>query len=363
MVREELVDNPTVFPIDRPAMTKMRANSAPIPLRAVYSRIAGDEIRKQIKMNYSLGNIENCALLQAGFNDIYEVSLVDGCRYIARLGSRLKRGVPNVSYETSLLQHLKQAGADVAARWPTKHNALFVDVPCQEGIRPLVVLDFLPGDMPKENLDDIRAMAAELARIHLLSKDYSGPKSEYVLDLDHLLRRPLARILALDAISQETRDLLASVAQELEGRAARFSNLTLVACHGDCHGYNTMMSAAPDGSRVASFFDFDDGGPGYLAYDLAVFLWNRLLSRQLAQPDEKVQAVWASFIEGYRSVTEVPAVDYEAISMFVAIRHLWLVGEYASQVECMGLQVFRSPWIRNGFDLVQKWLSLETPQV
>lgn len=73
-------------------------------------------------------------------------------------------------------------------------------------------------------------------------------------------------------------------------------------------GWNTMKSDATDGSRVASFFDFDDGGPGYLAHDLGVLLWNCLLSRRLAKPDEEVQAMWTHFIEGYASATETAIV-------------------------------------------------------
>jgi Ser/Thr protein kinase RdoA (MazF antagonist) len=48
-------------------------------------------------------------------------------------------------------------------------------------------------------------------------------------------------------------------------------HLTWTHCHGDCHGFNARISDA--GS--AAFFDFDDGGPGYLAYDLSVFLWDK----------------------------------------------------------------------------------------
>ena len=33
------------------------------------------------------------------------------------------------------------------------------------------------------------------------------------------------------------------------------------------------------GSRIASFFDFDDAGPGFLSYDLAVFLWVQTMGK------------------------------------------------------------------------------------
>jgi hypothetical protein len=54
------------------------------------------------------------------------------------------------------------------------------------------------------------------------------------------------------------REMPGSIAANLEARAAGFSNLEIVTCHGDCHGWNTMMSDATDGGRVASFLDFDE---------------------------------------------------------------------------------------------------------
>ena len=331
------------------------------PIRAVYSTIGGDEIRRVLEQAFEIGPIDDCTLLQSGFNDIYEVTLADGQRCVARLSSRLERGVANVDYETALLQHLKRAGAAVAAPWVAKGGALSVEVTAPEGPRSLVVFDFLSGKPPGNEPADIATMGAELARIHVFSRDYKGPPSNYQLDFDHLLRRPLARLLATRDLGEEVREMLNSIALNLEGRIATLNDLTSVACHGDCHGWNTHMSDGPEGARVASFFDFDDGGPGYLAYDLAVYLWNNLLARQLEKPDEKVETKWGHFVNGYRSVAPILSVDFEAIMAFVAIRHFWLMGEYASRIHRMGLGVFRGPWFRKNFELVKQWQSLTTP--
>jgi Ser/Thr protein kinase RdoA (MazF antagonist) len=330
-------------------------------MRAVYSTIGGEEIRRVLEQSFEVGRVDDCTLLQSGFNDIYEVTLADGQRCVARLSSRLERGVSNVSYETALLQHLKRAGAAVASPWVAKSGALSVEVEAPEGPRSLVVFDFLTGDPPGDEATDIATMGAELARIHVLSRDYKGPPSNYQLDFDHLLRRPLARLLATRALDEEVREVLTSIALSLEGRIATLNGLTSVACHGDCHGWNTHMSDGSEGVRMASFFDFDDGGPGYLAYDLAVYLWNNLLGRQLEKPDEKVETKWGHFVNGYRSVAPIPSVDFEAIMAFVAIRHFWLMGEFAGRIHRMGLGVFRGPWFRKDFELVRQWQSLTTP--
>jgi Ser/Thr protein kinase RdoA (MazF antagonist) len=333
------------------------------PMRVVYSTIGGDEIRRVLERAFDIGPIDDCTLLQSGFNDIYEVTLAEGQSCVARLGSRLERGVPNVDYETALLQHLKRNGAAVAAPWVAKSGALSVEVAAPEGSRPLVVFDFLSGEPPGNEPADIAAMGAELARIHAHSRDYDGPQSNYRLDFDHLLRRPLARLLAMRDLKEEVREMLNAIAVSLEGRIAALNDLTLVACHGDCHGWNTHMNDGPGGTRVALFFDFDDAGPGYLAYDLAVYLWNNLLSHELERPDEEIETKWGHFVNGYRSVAPIPPADFEAIMVFVSIRHFWLMGEYASRLHRMGLAVFRGPWFRKHFELVKGWQSLPTPSV
>ncbi|MGI4861360.1 MAG: phosphotransferase enzyme family protein [Janthinobacterium lividum] len=339
-------------------MKTVDAMKDPQALQPVYSTVDARDIRHLIEREYSIGEIGDCALLQCGFNDIYEITLSDGRHCIARLSSRRERGAPNVQYETALLRHLKKGGAAVAEPWATKNDALFVDFPASKGERSLVLFEYLAGEPPGENPDDIAAMGAELARIHTLSRTYHGPASAYTLDLDHLLRRPLARLLSLPALDADMRDLLASLAAEVEIRAAGFTNLKIVACHGDCHGGNTIMTAGLQGSRTASFFDFDDGGPGFQAYDLAVYLWGGLLGKALAEPDEELAAEWNAFFSAYLEILPVSDVDIQAISTFLTIRHFWLMGEYASRAQRTGLRIFRAPWFRERVMLAQKWHSL-----
>ena len=87
------------------------------------------------------------------------------------------------------------------------------------------------------------------------------------------------------------------------------------------------------------FFDFDDGGPGYLAYDLAVFLWC------CVSFGRKQHAFWHTFIEGYRTIRDVPPVDFAAVPFFVPIRHIWLMGEYAGRTHEWGSQAAPAEWI------------------
>ncbi len=87
------------------------------------------------------------------------------------------------------------------------------------------------------------------------------------------------------------------------------------------------------------FFDFDDGGFGYLAYDLAVYLWAQVSFGR------RRHAMWHAFLAGYRAVRAIARADEYAAHLFVAVRHIWLMGEYAGRTAEWGSEVLSSAWL------------------
>ena len=65
-----------------------------------------------------------------------------------------------------------------------------------------------------------------------------------------------------------------------------------VLCHGDAHGGNNFVVADAAGQRSAVFFDFDEAGPGLLAYELAVYPWSLYPRTPDGVPSAKVLAQW-----------------------------------------------------------------------
>ncbi len=97
----------------------------------------------------------------------------------------------------------------------------------------------------------------------------------------------------------------------------------------------------------AAFFDFDDGGPGFLAYDLSVFLWAKVsFGRRLT-------AMWNAFVDGYRAIRPIAQNDFEAAHRFVVIRHMWIMGEYASRIDEWGANSV--DWIARETDFLKAW--------
>ncbi len=179
--------------------------------------------------------------------------------------------------------------------------------------------------------------------MHDAAESFRAAAPLYRLDLDHLLQKPLARIRESGLIEDEARMAALDAVSSRAARAIQRMEQTWTHCHGDCHGFNARISDA----GVATFFDFDDGGPGYLAYDLAVFLWAKVSFGR------RLHAMWHAFIDGYRTVRPIAPDDFEAAHDFVIVRHIWLMGEHASRRHEWG----REPvaWIGREVDFLKTW--------
>lgn len=299
--------------------------------------------------------------MRRGFNYVYGLRFADGRRAVARLCARRPRGAPNTEYEAALLNHLKAAGAAVADSLLTRDGAAAISMALPEGARPLMLFEHLDGDPPGENLVDIEATGRGLALLHNAGQDYNGPVSRYQLELPLLLDQSLHRLCSAPTVSEELRSTFINIAGRLTERVAAIPDLTCVNCHGDCHGSNNFMTDGPGGTRIASFFDFDDAGPGWLAYELAVYLWAMLQRTASAEPDTATRERWLRYIAGYRSVRKIGDADFAAIALFVIVRHFWLMGEYAGRIDVWGTQAMPTTWLQKQVDLLTAWESMQTP--
>lgn len=322
----------------------------------------GAAIAQAVTASYDLGHVRTCALLRRGFNHVYGLEFDDGRRAVARLSAERSRGAPNIAYEAALLIHLKAAGVSVAAPLPTRDDADAIAMTLPEGPRPLMLFEHLDGDPPGESAPDIEVTGRCLARLHNAGDSYQGPASRYDLELPHLLERPLRTLCTAPTMDDALRSDFTAIARRLARRIEAMPGLTRVACHGDCHGGNNFMTNGADGSRIASFFDFDDSGPGWLAYDLSVYLWGMLPRKVGAPLDAEQLERWRRYLTGYRDVRPLDTEDFNAIAAFVAIRQLWLMGEYAGRVEEWGTQIMPASWLRKQVELLTAWESLQTPE-
>jgi Ser/Thr protein kinase RdoA (MazF antagonist) len=311
----------------------------------LYSTPRIRSIERFIDEHYTLGAPVSCRLLQRGFNDVYLASASSSERYVFRLSHHRARGPADVESETAFLIHLSKSGVPVAAPIPTRDGAFYLQGQAPEGARHGMLFRAIGGREPLAgDTGDAGANGRTLALLHNAAETFPSDGALYRLDLEHLLHRPLARIRD-SGIVEETQVIgdLENIAERTASAIGAFSNLTWTYCHGDCHGFNARIDEAGE----AVFFDFDDGGPGYLAYDLAVFLWANVSFGR------KSTTAWDAFVGGYRAIRPIASDDFEAALRFVIVRHVWLMGEYASRAQEWGSNTVG--WIAREVNFLTTW--------
>jgi Ser/Thr protein kinase RdoA (MazF antagonist) len=284
-------------------------------------------------------------MLHRGLNDVYLIVSQTDERYVFRLSHHRVRGPADVKTETAFLAHLARLRVPVAAPVPTLDDALFVRGDAPEGVREGVLFEAIGGREPNAtSAADARANGITLALVHNAAETFRIDGAFYRLDLEHLLRRPLSQILDSGLVEDAAvRGDLESIATRTGKAIEAFDGLTWTYCHGDCHGFNSRIGE--DGSAV--FFDFDDGGPGYLAYDLSVFLWAKVSFGR------KLIPMWEAFLDGYRATRPIAPKDFEAAHRFVVVRHFWLMGEHASHAREWGSESVG--WVARQTNFLKTW--------
>jgi Ser/Thr protein kinase RdoA (MazF antagonist) len=316
----------------------------------LYSTPRADAVADFVSTHYDLPGPAECKLLTRGWNDVFDVLTGGGERFIFRISKLRARGEPDLASETAFLSFLDGQGIPVAAAIAARDGALFTSALFPEGGRPAVLFRYAEGrpSQARGSVADARANGVTLARIHDAASGFADV-GRYRLDSDHLLHRPLSRILAIAGLSDSVTAGLVDLTGRLSVAVAARDGLSWTRCHGDCHGYNAQIALEGAKAGQAVFFDFDESGPGYLAYDLATFLWCCVIF------ERKDHAFWHAFIEGYRSIRHLPRADFEAAHLFVPIRHIWLLGEWASRIHEWGSQAVPADWIATQLDFMLAW--------
>ena len=63
--------------------------------------------------------------------------------------------------------------------------------------------------------------------------------------------------------------------------------------------------------------------------------------------------MWDAFIDGYRAVRPITPNDLEAAQVFVIVRHIWLMGEFASRARERGSEQIN--WIAHQIEFLKAW--------
>ena len=168
--------------------------------------------------HYDLGDgLLSCALLNRGFNDTYVLRTSVGESFVLRLSGHRTRGPADVAAETAFLAYLDAEGVPVAAAMPTRSGALFTSARLPDGPRAVVLFRHAEGRRPELDApEDARSQGVTLAQLHCAAERYPARMAgRYKLDLDHLLHRQVAAVMALQFDAPQARGDLKALATRL----------------------------------------------------------------------------------------------------------------------------------------------------
>lgn len=303
------------------------------PIAVTRSIVAADALGEVIAKEYDLGGPLSCKLiskmLRTQDNEHYLISS-GGAKYVARvyqLGQHLGRQESDYLYELDWLNFLKANDQPVSYPIARRDGSLLGQLEAPEGRRYYALFSFAQGQpMDVDDEDQLFDLGRWMAQIHLTSNNYDPPHERRRMGLNFLVDEPLARLAEFWAEKRDTKlEILLTSAEEAKEtieallRNEQETEDSWGPIGGDFHPYSTHF----DGNKGPTFFSFDLCGPGWRAYDIAVFLLNADLMRRPSNLSE-------AFFAGYYAVRPLSNNEHQAIAPFLTIRRVWLTGTFAT---------------------------------
>jgi Ser/Thr protein kinase RdoA (MazF antagonist) len=314
----------------------------------IHSVPSPNVLASEVVPGFNIPNVSECRFYSGGFNDTYNVKSLSGRTNYLQVYRKNWRTLPDIQYELDVLNHLDQKKFPATKPLPYKDGNFYCTVPAPEGFRYVVVFTEAPGPEISYTQNPERTAhqyGQAVAHMHNALDDFSSPHDRFHKDLDHLIDQPLKNIeqfLAHRPVDWAyLMDFAMKVKQLILGMPARL--LEQGFCHGDLQGHHAKVG--PD--KKMTFFDFDCGGFGFRAYDLAVFLWCcRLL--------DAVEVRWLPYLNGYRKVREIAELDVQAIPAFVCTRYLWHMGVHTQNSPDWGCGWLNDEYFDKRLDQLRK---------
>jgi Ser/Thr protein kinase RdoA (MazF antagonist) len=283
------------------------------------SSLSPQALLSEVVSHYHIPLPAECTPLVSGRHDTFLVSTGDD-RFVLkvyRLGSKTRL---DVLADIDALLHLGRKGASVAMPVMRRDGTYVWDLSTLRGERQALLFTCAKGK--SVSVLDARScglLGRALADIHNAADDYYSARVLY--DLEHLLDDPIRMHEPLLQQRPEDWLYLQGLAQRLR---ERISGLPVAALDwGFCHGeFNARNNHLDEATGAVTSFDFEDCGAGFRAYDLAVF-------RFLLGPgdeNQSAESLWKAYLSGYAEQRPLHAIDREAITLFVLMRPLWILG-------------------------------------
>lgn len=325
----------------------------PASFPVLHSVLAPGPLAQMLVHEYSADQM-SLHLLRRNISDTYLVRARWGWgddQTILRVYRTGWRTEADLRWELDFITHLKARGVPVAA--PVAQVAEmgqrnYGDLQAPEGQRFYAMFEFLPGRALHNTPEEAALYGTLAAQLHGAADDFLGAE-RFSLDLKHLIAEPMDHLRPLLAEFPAQAEALENTAHRTLTRLSELApRLSWGPCHGDLHEGNARLHEGQ-----VSVFDFDCGGPGYRAYDLAVYWWSQVTHS--GKTEEESKAVWHAFLSAYQALRPLSEADLLALPHFVTARSLWFMGLMAGRVQEFGTETLGQPFFDFGVNFMREW--------
>lgn len=316
-----------------------------------------EAIKKKILSEFNLSFDCECIFFKPGLNDTYKV-LDNENEYYLRVYTNQWRTKSDIESELELINHLHESSVEVAIPVKKNNGEYLIEINASEGIRYAVLFESAKGkNITELNASISRNYGKIAASIHEAS-DKMRKLERFELNMEYLLDIPLKQMQPFLRHREADFNFLKITTNALSSKISEILTRTKLdygVCHGDFHFGNIF---AGENDEV-SVFDFDCFGYGYRAYDISVFLWSCVPNDNWDQDNvDKRSLLWKAFLDGYSNLKPLTEDEVKASYVFVAIRHIWLMGVHTNGVGAWGESWINDEYFDQAITFIKKWIDM-----
>ena len=276
-----------------------------------------------VREHYGAGSQVRWTLLRDLVNEVYLIKEGDQ-RRVLKVYRRHWRAAEEVGWEADLLCYLHERGAPVILPLPALDGRLFAEFTVAGNARLAMLFEYIDGLTPSPPIPApvYWELGNALGRTHNAAVGFQSRNRRKPVGLGALVDRPV-RLLARHLPGSQAAAEVALAAAFLRNELARLAaDMTWLVCHSDVTMDNCLLVE----DRVV-LLDFDSGGPGWLATDLA---------NVYAHGAEHAPEAWQAFRLGYERARPLPAADLAALPHLALAQRLWAIGLALDSHPCWG---------------------------
>lgn len=314
------------------------------------SVLSAKALQEEVARAYLIGKVEDCRLIRRGLSDSYLVRTAE-TSYVLRVYRPSWRTISEILYEIDMLCYLSQHGAPVSEPLKRQDGSFLHGLNAPEGIRQVALFTYAQGEPPVPTEEQSYQMGRVTAQLHQAAEGFTSAHARFALDVDHLIHFPLHRAKPYLEHRPDDLTFLFTLADVLSKQLCDLApSLDWGVCHGDATERNAHIT--PEGQ--VTFFDFDCGGLGWRAYDLATFRMN-------ARKREQGTLLWRAYLRGYTATRPLSPADLEAEPLLFVARIFWSLGIFPATASDDLAEQLDDPFINRQLRFLRPWAAQQFP--